>query len=114
MIEKLYPTSIEVSNDEFTRRIREKFSTVSEFECAAHAALPAGPIDYFIYLDGQCYLGDIPVGSTASSETTLHTIRIVRGIVIFYMEILMEKNYLWCFFMSEKIHNSTFQAKISV
>ena len=83
MMEKLYPTSIEVSNNEFTGRIREKFSTVSEFECGAHAALAVGPIDYFIYLNGQCYLGDIPVGSTASSETSLHTIRIIRGTILF-------------------------------
>ena len=37
--------------------------------------------------------------------------------VIFYTEILTRKVVLWCFFMgetSEKIHNSTFQVKISV
>ena len=40
-----------------------------------------------------------------------------QGIVIFYTEILTGKFVLWCFFMSgtsEKIHNSTFQVKISV
>ena len=38
-------------------------------------------------------------------------------IVIFYTEIMTGKVVLWCFFsskMSEKIHNSTFQVKISV
>ena len=38
-------------------------------------------------------------------------------IVIFYTEILTGKVVLWCFFSSEtneKIHNSTFQVKISV
>ena len=38
-------------------------------------------------------------------------------IVIFYTEILTRKVVLWCFFSSEtseKIHNSTFQVKISV
>ena len=37
--------------------------------------------------------------------------------VIFYTEILTGKAVLWCFFSSEtseKIHNSTFQVKISV
>ena len=37
--------------------------------------------------------------------------------VIFYTEILIGKVVLWCFFTSEtseKIHNSTFQVKISV
>ena len=41
----------------------------------------------------------------------------VMEIVIFYTEILTGKVVLWCFFMSEtseKIHNSTFQVKISV
>ena len=40
-----------------------------------------------------------------------------QTIVIFYTEILTGKVVLWCFFsseMSEKIHNSTFQVKISV
>ena len=35
-------------------------------------------------------------------------------IVILYTEILTRKVVLWCFFSSEKIHNSTFQVKISV
>ena len=40
-----------------------------------------------------------------------------KSIVIFYTEILTGKVVLWCFFSSEtseKIHNSTFQVKISV
>ena len=38
-------------------------------------------------------------------------------IVIFYTEILTGKVVLWCFFLSEtseKIHNLSFQVKISV
>ena len=35
-------------------------------------------------------------------------------IFIFYTEILTGKVVLWCFFWSEKIHNTTFQVKISV
>ena len=41
----------------------------------------------------------------------------IPPIVIFYTEILTGKVVLWCFFLSEtseKIHNSTFQVKISV
>ena len=41
----------------------------------------------------------------------------VKKIVIFYTKILTGKVVLWCFFSSEtseKIHNSTFQVKISV
>ena len=41
----------------------------------------------------------------------------VQKLVIFYTEILMRKVVLWSFFMSEtseKVHNSTFQVKISV
>ena len=40
-----------------------------------------------------------------------------RLLFIFYTEILTGKVVLWCFFWSEtseKIHNSTFQVKISV
>ena len=40
-----------------------------------------------------------------------------RKIVIFYTEILTGKVVLWCFFtreMSENIHNSNLQVKISV
>ena len=47
----------------------------------------------------------------------IHFPKIVDQIVIFYIEILTGKVVLWCFFsseMSEKIHNSTFQVKISV
>ena len=42
---------------------------------------------------------------------------IQQEMVILYTEILTEKVVLWCFFSSEtseKIHNSTFQVKLSV
>ena len=48
---------------------------------------------------------------------TVEYISTVTEIVIFYTEILTGKVVLWCFFSSEtseKIHNSTFQVKISV
>ena len=79
MLEKLYPTTVDVQYKKWTTRIREIFSTVSELECGAHAALAPGPIDYFIYLDGNCYLGDIPHGSSSSGDETMHNIRIRRG-----------------------------------
>ena len=79
MLEKLYPTTVDVQYSKWTTRIREIFSTVSELECGAHAALAPGPIDYFIYLDENCYLGDIPHGSSSSGDDTVHNIRIRRG-----------------------------------
>ena len=81
MLEQLYPTTVDVQYNKWTTRIREIFSTVSELECGAHAALAPGPIDYFIYLDGICYLGDIPHGSSSSGDETVHNIRIRRGIL---------------------------------
>ena len=103
MINKLYPTSIDAQQNKWTTRIKEKFETVSELECGAHAALAAGPIDYFIYLDGQCYLGDIPHGSSASGDETKQTIRIRRGKnsiqMNFYVNI-----YLQSFPTNKEIH----------
>ena len=80
MMQKLYPTTIDAQQNKWSTRIREKFATVSEFECGAHAALASGPIDYFIFLDGLCYLGDIPYGSSTSGDETKHNIRIRRSI----------------------------------
>ena len=37
----------------------------------------------------------------------------VSKIVTFYIEILTRKVVLWCFFTSEKVHDSTFRVKIS-
>ena len=79
MIEKLYPTSVDVQMNKLTTRIKEKITTVSELECGAHAALAPGPIDYWLYLEGDCYLGDIPVGSTASGDETKYYIKIRIG-----------------------------------
>ena len=81
MIEKLYPTSVDVQMNKLTTRIKEKITTVSELECGAHAALAPGPIDYWLYLDGDCYLGDIPVGSTSSGDETKYDIRIRIGTI---------------------------------
>ena len=60
MLQKYYPTTVDVQFNKLTTRIRESLTTVSEFECGAHAHLSLGPIDYFLYLSdtGICYLGD--------------------------------------------------------
>ena len=85
MIEKLYPTSVDVQMNKLTTRIREKITNiVSELECGAHAALAPGPIDYWLYLEGDCYLGDIPVDSTASGDKTKYHIRINIGNIVLY------------------------------
>ena len=78
----LYPTKIDVQNNKWTTHIREQFDAVSVLECGAHAGLAHGPIDYFIYLDEQCYLGDLLHGSAASSNATIQDIRIRRGMYI--------------------------------
>ena len=84
MLQKLYPTTVDVQFNKLTTRIRESLSTVSEFECGAHAHLSVGPIDYFLYLSdtGICYLGDFSVSPHASVEEnnfSIYTIRIDRG-----------------------------------
>ena len=80
MKNKLYPTKVDVQNDKWSSRIKEKFPTVSELECGAHAALIDDTIDYFIYTeDGQCHLGELNHGSTASDDITVQDIRIRRG-----------------------------------
>ena len=79
MIDKLYPTKINVQHKELTTHLRETFNTVSELECGAHATLAAGPMDYWTYIDGKCYLGNIPDGSTSSGETTTHDVYILKS-----------------------------------
>ena len=79
MLDKLFPKTLLIEHNRWSRRIRERFSAVSELECGAHAALAHGPIDYFIYLDGECYLGNIPDGSSALGDGTKHSIRLRTG-----------------------------------
>ena len=80
MKNKLYPTKVDVQNNKWSSRIKEKFPTVSELECGAHAALVDDTIDYFIYTeDGQCHLGELNHASTASDDITVQDIRIRRG-----------------------------------
>ena len=84
MLQKLFPTTVDVQFNKLTTRIRESLSTVSEFECGAHAYLSEGPIDYFLYLSdtGICYLGDFSISPHASADEnnfSKYTIRIDRG-----------------------------------
>ena len=79
MLEKLFPLSLQIGLNRLTRRLRERFAVVSELECGAHAALANGPIDYFIYLNGECLLGDIPHGSSSFGDGTIHDIRLRIG-----------------------------------
>ena len=84
MLQKLFPTTVDVQFNKLTTRIRESLSTVSEYECGAHAHLSVGPIDYFLYLSetGICYLGDFSISPHASvdeNDSSKYTIRIDRG-----------------------------------
>ena len=62
-----------------------------------------------------CNCKDSYLQKNTIGVTTFYTATI--EMVIFYTEIFTGKVVLWCFFsseMSEKIHNSTFQVKISI
>ena len=48
MMDKLYFTTVDVQNNRWSKRIRETFSTVSDYECGGHAALANNEIDYWI------------------------------------------------------------------
>ena len=78
MLNKIYPTTIDVQNNKMTLKILEIVGSVSELECGGHAALTTG-VDYFYFSGGKCFLGNIPSSSTASGDATLRTIRINRG-----------------------------------
>ena len=94
-LQKIFPTTVDVQFNKLTTRIRESLTTVSEFECGAHAHLAVGPIDYFLYLSdtGICYLGDFSVSPHASvdeNNLSKYTIRILRGIKFTKIIILLE------------------------
>ena len=80
MMDKLYFTAIDVQNNRWSARIRETFSTVSDYECGGHAALADNAIDYWIWIDGNCFLGDIVHGSSVYyDDDTKNVINIYRG-----------------------------------
>ena len=80
MMNKLYFTTVDVQNNRWSARIRETFSTVSGYECGGHAALADNAIDYWIWIDGNCFLGDIVHGSSVYyDDDTKNVINIYRG-----------------------------------
>ena len=59
------------------RHIKESLETVSEAECAAHAALYMhAPIDFYFFEDPNCHLGDLAYVGSEGSETDLTTLRV--------------------------------------
>ena len=82
MIDKLFPTSIDVAQNKMFTRQKEKFNAVSELECGAHAALAENNIDFWRYADnGKCILGELNKNHALGTVVALREIRIVRGII---------------------------------
>ena len=80
MIDKLFPTTIEVAQNKLFSKEKEKFDAVSELECGAHAALAENNIDYWRYTDnGKCILGELNHNKALGTSVALREIRIVRG-----------------------------------
>ena len=77
MTNKLYPTEIEAQDDKWSRHIKHSFDVVSENECAAHATLcEDGIIEFYVFIEPKCHLGDLSHVITGVSETTMTNIRI--------------------------------------
>ena len=81
MINKLFPTSIEVAQYKSFSKDKERFDVSSELECGAHAALADGNIDYWRYISetGKCLLGELNHNKAAGNVVDLVEIRINRG-----------------------------------
>ena len=80
MMDKLYFTAVDVQNNRWSKRIRETFSTVSDYECGGHAALADNAIDYWIWIDGNCFLGDLNHASAVDYDDDVRNdINIYRG-----------------------------------
>ena len=96
MMDKLYYTAVDVQNNRWSARIREKFSTVSDYECGGHAALADNAIDYWIYIDGNCFLGDFNhASSTHYDDDIKNDINIYRGNVFINFKIKQFSNTLY-------------------
>ena len=77
MTDRLYPTTSDAQINKWSQHIKHSFDVVSENECAAHAALCVdGVIEFYIYDEPKCYLGDLSHVVTGQSETDSTTIRI--------------------------------------
>ena len=73
----MFLTSTEAQNDKWSRHIRESLDVVSENECAAHATLYYNaPIDFYVYIEPTCYLGDLAYTTTEYSEITINSVKI--------------------------------------
>ena len=106
---------------------KKKSSASSTKDNNSKAAIPYTTSDNNLELYGAMFKNQRSNSWCEASEEALQhpggaghfsPLNTVAGsIVIFYTEILAGKVILWCFFSSEtseKIHNSTFQVKISV
>ena len=83
MMDRLYFTAVDVQNNRWSARIREKFTTVSNHECGGHAALANNDIDYWTWIDGNCYLGDLVHGSSVYIDNDIkNDINIYRGMCV--------------------------------
>ena len=86
MMDQLYFTSVDVQNNRWSSRIREKFETVSDYECGGHAALADNNIDYWIWIDGNCFLGDLNYASAVDYDDDVRNdINIYRGKLYIYI-----------------------------
>ena len=93
MIDKLFPTSIDVAQNKLFAKQKEKFNAVSDLECGAHAALAENNIDYWRYTDnGKCVLGELNQNNALGTTVGLREIRIVRGKAFQYMYIDLRSN----------------------
>ena len=81
MINKLFPTSIEVAQYKSFSKEKERLDVSSELECGAHAALADGNIDYWRYIteSGKCLLGELNHNKATGDVVDLVEIRINRG-----------------------------------
>ena len=84
MMDTLYYTGVDIVNKKWSARIRESFTTENDYECGGHAALALNNIDYWIWVDGTCYLGDIPHGSDVYvADAVKDHVNLNRGSTIF-------------------------------
>ena len=84
MMDTLYYTGVDIVNKKWSARIRESFTTENDYECGGHAALALNNIDYWIWVDGTCYLGDIPPGSDVYvADVVKGHVNLNRGSTIF-------------------------------
>ena len=73
----MFLTSTEAQNDKWSRHIRESLDVLSENECAAHAMLfENAPIDFYVYIEPTCYLGDLGYYKEREADIALNSVKI--------------------------------------